>query len=72
MGQPDTMDKAILGVFSSTEKATECLEHHARYIHSYQRQKLIFEAEMLKDQSSNIYLELLESDLNFCRKETWI
>ena len=72
MPQPDTMDKTILGVFSCQEKATECLEHHAHYISRYEQRDLIFEAGKLKDEYGNIYLELLERDLDACRKETWI
>ncbi len=72
MGQPDTMDRIVLGVFSSKKTATKCLRHHASYIHNSEQRELFFEAGILKDKYNNIYLELLERELDQCRKETWL
>ena len=69
---PNDTRELIYGVFSSRENAEECIEHHVRYIHSLGWGPLVQKDGKAIDPQGNIYFQIEEQKLDFCREDTWI
>lgn len=72
IGPPRDNADIVYGVFLTKEGASECMERHARYMDSLEARKLIRKARKVTDKHGNIYIQILEVELDACRRDTWI
>lgn len=61
---PPDMDDLLIEVFVTERQAEEFMRETMRHFHSVERQELILDQKIAKDENGTIYYQIIERDIN--------